>query len=562
MGRRVKSIVALLVVLGLLYWQQDQISYATEIEKTESQVELFEAEISKPDGENGYYRSWPAVKIRHISQVGVTHCRLVNSEGQTLEKILDQEGEEAVFEQEEFCEGNNELAVWMTDGNGEVVEGYCLEQSFEIDMTGPVISLSVPRGMDVWYGEEVLLSVAVEDGQPGSQPAEVVCSIQGETIGRTDRKNAVFAIRQVSQGGAPVKVQVKAVDRAGNVSWQECELLIDGKVPEAVMEGVPDYMISSQPVKIRLMAREENVLAGVYGKVVRETPDGAVREDDIKEWSEAGDGTQAWLTLEEDGIYQVAMEVQDGAGHTASDDRKLIIDRTNPMIQYVDALNGTYQKSFCLDNKKGDLIKDFTSFTYTATLDGRLYPLGETVDREGIHFLEVKAVDAAGNMGTASAEFVIDHTAPKVVFRNLEDGGRYEEQKTFQITLEDPQDEICEVRINGIRQKTNGHSKIYQYTVEEERNYEVSVTALDRAGNKTIERMTFDVVEKETLAEQIINPIKKTLGIEDNRKEKRQERKETTGTYGLLGIGVLLVAAGGTGWMLWRKKKNKSNPVK
>ena len=32
MGRRVKSIVALLMVLCLLYWQQDQISYATEEE--------------------------------------------------------------------------------------------------------------------------------------------------------------------------------------------------------------------------------------------------------------------------------------------------------------------------------------------------------------------------------------------------------------------------------------------------------------------------------------------------------------------------------------------------
>ena len=32
MGRRVKSIVALLMVLCLLYWQQDQISHATEEE--------------------------------------------------------------------------------------------------------------------------------------------------------------------------------------------------------------------------------------------------------------------------------------------------------------------------------------------------------------------------------------------------------------------------------------------------------------------------------------------------------------------------------------------------
>ena len=50
--------------------------------------------------------------------------------------------------------------------------------------------------------------------------------------------------------------------------------------------------------------------------------------------------------LEEDGSYQVSMELRDAAGHTASEARNLIIDRTNPIIQYVDALDGTYQKSF------------------------------------------------------------------------------------------------------------------------------------------------------------------------------------------------------------------------
>ena len=41
---------------------------------------------------------------------------------------------------------------------------------------------------------------------------------------------------------------------------------------------------------------------------------------------------------------------------------------------------------------------------------------------EGWHTLEVKAVDAAGNIGVSRADFVIDHSAPEIVFRDVREG--------------------------------------------------------------------------------------------------------------------------------------------
>ena len=71
MGRRVKSIVALLMVLCLLYWQQDQISYATEEEgntgneqenpEEKPVVEKYELSVPGEDGQNGYYVSYPEI---------------------------------------------------------------------------------------------------------------------------------------------------------------------------------------------------------------------------------------------------------------------------------------------------------------------------------------------------------------------------------------------------------------------------------------------------------------------------------------------------------------------
>ena len=95
------------------------------------------------------------------------------------------------------------------------------------------------------------------------------------------------------------------------------------------------------------------------------------------------------------------------------------------------------------------------------------------------------------------------------------------EKKSFQVTLENQADEIQEIRINGVRQKTSPSGKIYRYTVEEEKAYEISVKAVDRAGNQTVQRLTFEVVPKMTLAEKILEPVKKTLGMEETRPKKR-----------------------------------------
>ena len=110
---------------------------------------------------------------------------------------------------------------------------------------------------------------------------------------------------------------------------------------------------------------------------------------------------------------------------------------------------------------------------------------------EGRHTLEVKAIDAAGNTGTAKARFVIDHTPPQVVFQDVEDGKDYEEEKTFQVTLEDQEDQIDEIKINGEVQKTNKRSRIYQFTVQDLKNYEIEVKASDYAGNQAVGHIQF-----------------------------------------------------------------------
>ena len=174
--------------------------------------------------------------------------------------------------------------------------------------------------------------------------AEISCYANGGAVGWTDQSRAVFRIETFSSGARPVDVEIYAVDLAGNRAFRECSLYIDGEAPEVSITGVQDYMITSRPVELHFAAREENVFRTVLGTVDWEAPDGGVKQRTVESWTDTAEGKAGTVALEEDGSYQVRMEAADEAGHIASAARRFTIDRHNPVIRYIDELDGTYQK--------------------------------------------------------------------------------------------------------------------------------------------------------------------------------------------------------------------------
>lgn len=159
-------------------------------------------------------------------------------------------------------------------------------------------------------------------------------------------------------------------------------------------------------------------------------------------------------------------------------------------------------------------------------------------------------VDSAGNTGIAKAHFVIDHTPPQVIYKDVEEGETYKEEKEFQITLKNQEDFIDEIRVNGVLQKTSSRGKVYQYNVQECKDYEISVKAYDKAGNKTTSRLNFQVEEKEGILEKIVKPVvRKISGAAKETKEKKtMERSEEEAMVGdvviAFGFVVVLVILG------------------
>lgn len=590
MDRKLKSILALVIVLGMIYWQQSSILHAEvpkeagtwkaldtsrelerpeqpeapeepeipeqpevpeEPEPPEETIECFHVSIPQEDGENGYYISKPEVEITHVSGAGVTKYQFADSEGQMMEGELAQKDDAARIAGEQFKEGINKLSIWMEDGEGKQVEEYRLDKDFLIDTQAPAIWLGAPRGFEAWYQETASITVTGEDGELGSQIEEVVCASGNSLIGKSKELPATFQVAYASAKGNSIKITVTARDRAGNTASRSCGLYIDRQPPKARIEGIEDYMITSKPVEVRYFVEEENVMEDMRAWARREDPQGNAGEIPVSEWSETESGKCARQVLADDGIYQLSLSCMDKAGYEAGKAARFIIDTKSPLISYVDRLDNQYLKRFCWNYPASEWIRDFTSYTYTILLDGRIYPMGQEVLEEGRHTLEVKAIDAAGNTGTAKARFVIDHTPPQVVFRDVEDGKDYEEEKTFQVTLEDQEDQIDEIKINGEAQKTNKRSRIYQFTVQDLKNYEIEVRASDYAGNQAVGHMQFQVSPKKTVFQRLIKPIEKKL--KTDAKEKNEKKPKKWPIICMIFIPFLAIAV-----LIYYKKRKKN----
>lgn len=590
MGNTMKRIMLLFFVLVLIYIQQATvIIYAENAEKSmdaeggtentekpegeditsgegeeddeepeepKPEIKSFLTEFSKADGKEGIYVTKPEVWIRHVSERGVTRYQLVKETKILTQGILEQEGQEAMIAGESFGEGEHKLEVWMEDEGGQTVKEFALQETFLVDTQAPEIRMEVPGGFDAWHKECAILNVDASDGVSGVR--KLICYANGQCMGEAKGNKGKFEIQGTSFSGKGVEVQVTAEDRAGNQSSRVKSVYIDNKAPRAEINGVEDYMITSEPLSVVYEVQEENILSECSAFAEWQNVQGKQSVLPVPEWENIKDGKRTVQRLTEDGIYQLKVSAVDKAGYQAEQNMQVIIDKENPVIQYVDRLDGKYMKSFCWDYPEREMVLDFTTFTSEVRLDGMLYPLGKRVREEGNHVLEVNAKDAAGNQALARAEFVIDHTPPEIIFKHVEEGKEYEEKQTFKVELGDPKDTIEGVQINGEKQKIHAGSKAFQSTVQEYQDYEIKVTAVDKAGNKSEKSLMFTVVPEKTFFQKIADPVVKTLSKqEDVKKHESAERsdKEEGRTKSMATVVLAIVAASAVGTGCYRLRR-------
>lgn len=369
-------------------------------------------------------------------------------------------------------EGLYHITVEATDKAGN---SFSKEIHFTIDKTKPVITPKIKGTNHVIKNGEFINEIFTPEFALDQRDDSIVSvELNGKNVGRT----APTASKEMKYD-----FKVLAKDKAGNEATISVSFTLDTTKPNLTITGV---------------------LAGFFKNNISPMVKYFDKYLDKGKTSVTLNGRpyENGMTLKNEGDYVLKAVVTDLAKNVSSRTIVFTIDKTAPAIKFNEPISNKYFKEDLIPKL---LIKDLNAYDIISqTLDGEEYRLGDPITSEGKHVLFFEVKDKAGNIKKLSVEFILDKTAPKVIYEGVKSNETYYDSVRVAVHVDNPQDKIKSILVNGQLvnfDKTvdkNG-TTVLTTKLSEISPYRIQVTAVDDAGNETKQEIPFEIAQKSAL---------------------------------------------------------------
>lgn len=389
-------------------------------------------------------------------------------------------------------EGLYKIYAITTDGAGNQTISNPIR--FVIDKTSPKVAVSGITE-DSMSGTPVTLDFTCEESffATNQVTIQVEKTLDGETATERITGFPVNAKKTAmshtfSQDGT-YTVTISATDKAGNAALaQTIHFSVDRTKPEIRITGTGNYEQWGKPATVQFSV-EESYYSGNQVVITGTCTDldGNVTEVELPQFTNSGKLSSLSQTFQEDGIYYFEIVSKDEAGNQDSSEIHFTVDQTSPQINKVGSCDGEYYQEFKLADTLEEVFRDLTVISYRILLNGVEYNGTDEITEEGKYNLYVEVEDELGHRNSENVEFIIDHTAPKVIFTGVKDGENVHERGAVTLTLTNTEDEITAVRMNGV--DYGGKTRRLSYS--EYGAYQIEVDCRDKAGNAVTRTVYF-----------------------------------------------------------------------
>lgn len=438
-----------------------------------------------------------------MQPISVTAKRTLDGVTTSMDMGSYEAGAEEFIAKKLFSEdGFYEVTVTTADAAGNRA---IQKISFTIDKTAPVISmLGVNEG--TYSNQPVTLQFQSVESFYETNTVKITVArvLDGtsytQTLNfRSTDKTSVLS-NLFSEDG-DYTITMTAVDRAGNAAAvQTLTFTVDCTAPTVTLNGTKDYLVTQEVVTLNFVVTE------AYYQTNQVTIQGSCRGIDgkteafaIKDWNNIGRTSSMSREFQEDGYYTVTISATDKAGNSSQQTIHFTIDTKPPVIGDLSQYDGKYLSEFELGNRLESLITELTVPTVKMTINGEAYDGGK-ITADGKYTFMIEVTDEVGLQASKTIEFVIDTTAPKIIFAGAENRKTYTEPVNLNLSLENESDTIVSILINGEPYELEEGRIAYDLVFDTFGSYEVVVNTVDAAGNENSQTLKFTYAEHKNTA--------------------------------------------------------------